>query len=108
MVRLDDPERVAACVLTTPNTITSDGGNISEGIQISHGSLWTALHWLSSAATSFAPGPNDVPKIAAFPILTITITPTLADRFATVFSGWSFVVVALLMGLGSLWGASGC
>jgi PiT family inorganic phosphate transporter len=52
------------------------------------------LHWLSSAATSFARGLNDAPKILALGI---------AAGAAAGLSGWMFyVLVAAAMGSGSL------
>ena len=71
-----------------------------------HHRIWTALHWLSSAATSFARGLNDVPKIAAFLMLTITLVPGLPDWFNSLGLGLAspILFVALAMGLGSFWG----
>ncbi len=66
--------------------------------------IWTGVHWFSSAATSFARGLNDVPKIAAFLILTITLVPGLAYVLHPVGPSWPIVLVALVMGLGGLWG----
>jgi len=65
--------------------------------------VWLGLHWLSSGVTSFARGLNDVPKIAAFLILILTLTPALS----AIFVGsplWPITLVALAMGLGSVWG----
>lgn len=64
--------------------------------------LWTALHWLSSGATSFARGLNDVPKISAFFIVALvagsaTVPVTGAPLLA-------FVSVSLSMAMGSIWG----
>lgn len=58
---------------------------------------WNALHWLSSGATSFARGLNDVPKIAALMLPLFALAPGDAPM-------WPIVSVALVMGLGSLWG----
>lgn len=69
-----------------------------------HHRIWTALHWVSSAATSFARGLNDVPKIAAFLTLTIALVPGLAYSFDSLGSAWPILAVALAMGLGSFWG----
>ena len=66
--------------------------------------IWTALHWVSSAVTSFARGLNDVPKIAAFLTLTITLVPGLAYSFDRLGPASPIVAVTLAMGLGSLWG----
>ncbi|HLA75697.1 MAG TPA: inorganic phosphate transporter [Gammaproteobacteria bacterium] len=66
--------------------------------------VWVGLHWLSSGATSFARGLNDVPKIAAFLVLVIALAPgasTAATQHGTL---WSIAAVTLVMGLGSLWG----
>lgn len=60
------------------------------------------LHWLSGGATSFARGLNDVPKIAAFLILVLALTPGLP--FSTAGNAWPIVAVAVVMGLGGLWG----
>ena len=62
--------------------------------------LWIGLHWLSGGIISFARGLNDVPKIAAFLILTLALAPGLV----TIDSQWLIVVVVLVMTLGSLWG----
>ncbi len=59
--------------------------------------LWVALHWLSSGATSFARGLNDVPKIAAFLIVAAGSTGPSAELAV-------IGLVTLTMGLGSLWG----
>ena len=58
------------------------------------------LHWLSSAAVSFARGLNDVPKIAALLILALPalgLSPT-----ETTF--WAVGTVTAAMVAGSLWG----
>ncbi|MDO9371107.1 MAG: inorganic phosphate transporter [Gammaproteobacteria bacterium] len=60
------------------------------------------LHWLSSGATSFARGLNDVPKIAAFLILVLALVPALP--FSASDPVWPIVAVAVVMGLGGLWG----
>jgi Phosphate/sulphate permeases len=65
---------------------------------------WSALHWLSSAAISFARGLNDVPKIAAFLILASTLVPELTPQSQTLGRTWPILAVTLTMGLGSLWG----
>lgn len=64
---------------------------------------WTALHWLSAAATSFARGLNDVPKLAAFLVLALSLTSqeTAADVARI---GPPMVAVTLIMSLGGLWG----
>lgn len=62
----------------------------------------TLLHWLSSGATSFARGLNDVPKIAAFLILVLALAPGLP--FNANGNAWPIVAVAVVMGLGGLWG----
>jgi len=62
----------------------------------------TVLHWLSSGATSFARGLNDVPKIAAFLILTLALTPSLALSADNVV--WPIMAVAVVMGMGGWWG----
>jgi PiT family inorganic phosphate transporter len=59
------------------------------------------LHWLSSGATSFARGLNDVPKIAAFMLL--AAAPAASNPAPTAFNA-AIVLVTLVMGLGSLWG----
>ncbi|MFH0343215.1 MAG: anion permease [Chromatiales bacterium] len=64
--------------------------------------LWVALHWLSSGATSFARGLNDVPKIAAFLIVALAARSAEGDGPPTGFA--VIVLVTLTMGLGSLWG----
>lgn len=66
--------------------------------------IWTGLHWLSSGATSFARGLNDVPKIAAFLILILALAPQ-APAFLNQ-SVWPIVLVTLVMGMGSVWGGA--
>ncbi|MFZ5589044.1 MAG: inorganic phosphate transporter [Pseudomonadota bacterium] len=65
--------------------------------------VWIGLHWLSSGATSFARGLNDVPKIAAFLILALTLAPE-ALRNAGAEAIWPIIAVTLVMGMGSVWG----
>lgn len=62
----------------------------------------TALHWFSSGTTSFARGLNDVPKIAAFLIMALALTSN--NTAAGVPSLWPVAMVAVVMGLGGLWG----
>lgn len=64
--------------------------------------LWTVLHWLSSGATSFARGLNDVPKIAAFFIVALAAGSTAVP--ATDVPLLAFVLVSVSMALGSIWG----
>lgn len=67
--------------------------------------VWLGLHWLSSGVTSFARGLNDVPKIAAFLVLTLSLTPEL--RSGTIDQDnlfWPILLVTGVMGLGALWG----
>ncbi len=71
--------------------------------------VWIALHWLSSGTTSFARGLNDVPKIAAFMILALTLAPpavaqTTASWFPDWLQAWPILLVTLVMGAGCLWG----
>ncbi|MEK7190801.1 MAG: inorganic phosphate transporter [Pseudomonadota bacterium] len=61
----------------------------------------TRLHWLSSAAVSFGRGLNDAPKIAAFLWLAVSLSPGLPPEGGTM---WPIILVALCMGLGSVWG----
>lgn len=64
--------------------------------------LWTVLHWLSSGATSFARGLNDVPKISAFFIVALAAGSAAAPAAN---SSWlAFVLVSVSMALGSIWG----
>ena len=65
--------------------------------------LWVALHWLSGGATSLARGLNDVPKIAAFLILAMALLPA-GSGAQGMDMRWSILAVALVMGLGCLWG----
>jgi len=65
--------------------------------------FWVGLHWLSSGATSFARGLNDTPKIAAFLVLATSLNPGVATVSGS-HAVWSVVAVALVMGLGCLWG----
>ena len=67
--------------------------------------VWSGLHWLSSGVTSFARGLNDVPKIAAFLVLTLSQTAGL--RSGAIAQGhvfWPILLVTGVMGLGALWG----
>ena len=64
--------------------------------------LLSLLHWLSSGATSFARGLNDTPKIAAFLFLGLNLSPGIA--LPALPENFPIIVVALVMGLGSLWG----
>ncbi|MEO6696658.1 MAG: inorganic phosphate transporter [Gammaproteobacteria bacterium] len=66
--------------------------------------IWVGLHWLSSGATSFARGLNDVPKIAAFLVLVVALAPALPSSVAQYNAIWPIVAVTLVMGLGSVWG----
>lgn len=65
--------------------------------------FWVGLHWLSSGATSFARGLNDTPKIAAFLMLATSLNSGVATTTGN-HAVWSVVAVALVMGLGCLWG----
>lgn len=84
---------------TNPYVCAEDGrtgaGNLNER-------LWSVLHWLSSGATSFARGLNDVPKIAAFLILAAALLPAEAPLSGT--AAGSMVAVTLAMALGGVWG----
>jgi len=64
--------------------------------------LWTVLHWLSAGATSFARGLNDVPKIAAFLILTVALLPDSTGGWASAAN--MIGAVALAMAVGGAWG----
>lgn len=66
--------------------------------------IWVGLHWLSGAATSFARGLNDTPKIAAFLILAAGLAPETTRLSAEYGSTWPVVAIALVMGAGGLWG----
>jgi PiT family inorganic phosphate transporter len=65
---------------------------------------WTALHWLSSGATSFARGLNDTPKIAAFLVLALTLSPGLRLADQPLTTSLAIVAVVAAMTLGCLWG----
>jgi PiT family inorganic phosphate transporter len=65
--------------------------------------MWSGLHWLSSGATSFARGLNDVPKIAAFLVLAVTMAPGAAYGMGN-YAAWPILAVTLAMALGSLRG----
>lgn len=66
--------------------------------------FWVGLHWLSSGATSFARGLNDTPKIAAFLVLATSLNPGVSAASFGSHGVWSVVAVAVVMGLGCLWG----
>ncbi|RJQ48072.1 MAG: anion permease [Gammaproteobacteria bacterium] len=66
--------------------------------------IWVGLHWLSSGVTSFARGLNDVPKISAFLILVVALTPGLPLAVSQQQAVWPIMAVTLMMMCGSLWG----
>ena len=66
--------------------------------------VWTAMHWISSGSTSFARGLNDVPKIAAFLILVMSLAPGSFETLDSLGKTWPIILVAFVMGMGSLWG----
>lgn len=66
--------------------------------------IWLGLHWFSSGVTSFARALNDVPKIAAFLILAMTLPPEIGDEFKTIQPMWPILAVSLSMSGGALWG----
>ena len=66
--------------------------------------LWLGLHWFSSGVTSFARALNDVPKIAAFLILALTLVPELDDGLKGIEPVWPILAVSLSMAGGALWG----
>lgn len=66
--------------------------------------IWIGLHWASSGATSFARGLNDVPKISAFLILAVALTPGLSLAGSQQQTVWPIIAVTLMMACGSLWG----
>lgn len=65
--------------------------------------LWEGLHWLSSGATSFARGLNDVPKIAAILTMALGIMPefTAFNHQYTIIG--ATLAVTLTMAAGGLW-----
>jgi PiT family inorganic phosphate transporter len=65
--------------------------------------MWHALHWLSSGATSFARGLNDVPKIAAFLVLAVALAP-LPEHIVTPAGAWLVIAVSVVMAAGGVWG----
>jgi PiT family inorganic phosphate transporter len=75
----------------------AEDGAPSQGWRVA---LLRGLHWLSSGAVSFARGLNDVPKIAAFLILTLPALG-LSPAETTV---WAVGTVTAAMVAGSLWG----
>ncbi|MDH5229454.1 MAG: inorganic phosphate transporter [Gammaproteobacteria bacterium] len=64
--------------------------------------IWHLLHWLSAGATSFARGMNDVPKIAAF--LLITLSAQDGNIFGEYTSLLVICTVTITMVFGGLWG----
>ena len=66
--------------------------------------LWLGMHWFSGGITSFARALNDVPKIAAFLILAITLTPGLSSGLQHLDPMWPILAVALTMAVGATWG----
>jgi PiT family inorganic phosphate transporter len=84
------------------NPYVCAGGTQTSGRELNE-RLWSALHWFSGGATSFARGLNDVPKIAVFLIIADTLLPV-----GTGFSGATaipIVAVTLTMALGGVWGS---
>ena len=80
---------------------TDEAGQQREPTRVER--MWVRLHWLSSGVTSFARGLNDVPKIAAFLILALSLSPGVAET--VLFNGAGpILLVALVMGVGCLWG----
>lgn len=71
--------------------------------RITREQLWHGLHWLSSGVTNFARALNDVPKIAAFLLLTITLAPQSAALSDVPTIGW-IIAVSIVMTAGSWWG----
>jgi PiT family inorganic phosphate transporter len=65
--------------------------------------IWIGLHWLSSGATSFARGLNDVPKISAFLVLAVAMAPSHTYGTGS-NAAWPILTVTLAMAFGSLWG----
>lgn len=65
--------------------------------------LMSAMHWLSSGAISFARGMNDVPKIAAFLILALTVTPEFATIESAKLTQLAIVLVTGVMVVGGVW-----
>ena len=67
--------------------------------------LWLSLHWLSSGLTSFARGLNDVPKIAAFLILSLALVPEIAGKLTAPENHYlPILLITFVMGIGCLWG----
>jgi PiT family inorganic phosphate transporter len=64
--------------------------------------VWTAVHWCSAGATSFARGLNDVPKIAAF--LMLTLASGVSGEASVGNPAFALAMVATVMGLGGIWG----
>jgi PiT family inorganic phosphate transporter len=64
--------------------------------------VWTALHWFSAGTTSFARGLNDVPKIAAF--LLLALASGLSGEVSSHHAALAIMAVAVVMGLGGIWG----
>lgn len=63
-----------------------------------------SLHWLTSGVTSFARGLNDTPKIAAFLILALSLTPDMSPGNTYYNAIWPILLVTAVMGKGCLWG----
>lgn len=66
--------------------------------------IWLGLHWCSSGTTSFARGLNDVPKIAAFMVLALSLVPETDTSLAQYSALWPILLVTVTMGMGGLWG----
>jgi PiT family inorganic phosphate transporter len=64
--------------------------------------IWTALHWFSAGATSFARGLNDVPKIAAF--LLLALASGMSSEVSSQNAALVIMAVAVVMGMGGMWG----
>lgn len=66
--------------------------------------VWPVLHWLSGGVTCFARALNDVPKIAAFFILVLALSPESFALDSANSAVMATMAVTLAMGAGSLWG----
>lgn len=103
------------CATANPDISNLNSSNLNTPNKASSKveTIWRRLHWASGATTSFARGLNDVPKIAAFLILTASLAAdqssgqTLGQSglfLSTIPPELLILSVALTMGLGCLWG----
>ncbi|MGQ0657479.1 MAG: inorganic phosphate transporter [Chromatiales bacterium] len=94
---------IASAVVAAQPRLRRDPSAIPSDPRGDSNRSWTALHWCSGAATSFARGLNDVPKLAAFLVLALSLTSQATGADMTRI-GPPMVAVIIIMSMGGLWG----